>query len=104
MFLGPFNKKDINAGVEEWRSTPDAVLLDVRTKEEYWDKHIVGSKNISLDSLFDISSTVPDKSTRLYVHCLSGARSATAVSALKRMGYTNVQNIGGISSFKGETE
>lgn len=93
--------KDINKGVEEFRNTRDAVLLDVRTSDEYKSGHIEGSLNIELDNIRDIQKKVKDKNTPLFVHCLSGARSSSAVSLLKSMGYTNVKNIGGISNYKG---
>ena len=47
---------------------------------------------------------VPDQSTPLYVHCYSGARSGRAVTALRRMGYSHVTNIGGIRDYRGKTE
>ena len=43
--LNMFKRTDINAGVDEFRNTQGAVLLDVRTKEEYNDGHIEGSIN-----------------------------------------------------------
>ena len=43
--------KDINSGVRSFLSTEGAVLLDVRTPEEYAEGHIVGSKNIPLQSI-----------------------------------------------------
>ena len=97
-----FRTADINAGVAEFQTTAGAVLLDVRTAEEYRDGHIDGSVNLPLDSLSSIANTVKDKSTPLFVHCLSGGRSAQAVSYLKQMGYTNAKNIGGISSYHGK--
>ena len=39
----------------------------------------------------------------LYVHCYSGARSGRAVTALRRMGYSHVTNIGGIRDYRGKT-
>lgn len=101
--FGLFTKKDINKGVEEWKSTPGAVLLDVRTKEEYAEYHINGSLNIPLDELENIEKHIPDKSSTVFVHCLSGARSARAAAYLKSKGYVNIHDIGGISSYKGET-
>ncbi len=100
LFVGP----DINQGVKEWKNTPDAVLLDVRSKEEYRGGHIPGSLNIPLDELSLIQNKVPKRETPLFVHCLSGARSGQAVEMLKKMGYTNVKNIGGISRYKGKVE
>ena len=96
------NTADINTGVAEYETNDGAVLIDVRTAEEYRDGHIDGSVNIPLDRISSIENTVKDKSTPLYVHCLSGGRSGQAVSYLKQMGYTNVKNIGGISSYRGK--
>ena len=42
---------DINQGIAEYRGTQGAVLLDVRTAQEYRGGHIPGSKNIPLQSL-----------------------------------------------------
>ena len=96
------NTAGINTGVAEYKTNDGAVLLDVRTAEEYRDGHIDGSINIPLDKISSVENIVKDKSTPLYVHCLSGGRSGQAVSYLKQMGYTNVKNIGGISSYGGK--
>ena len=96
------NTADINTGVAEYETNVGAVLLDVRTAEEYNDGHIDGSINIPLDKISSVENTVKDKSTPLFVHCRSGARSAQATSILKRMGYTNVEDIGGILSYRGK--
>ncbi len=97
-----FRTADINTGIAEYETTDGAVLLDVRTEEEYRDGHIDGSINLPLDRIPFIENTVKDKSTPLYVHCYSGSRSGQAVSYLKQMGYTNAKNIGGISSYRGK--
>lgn len=96
------NTADINAGVAEYETIDGAVLLDVRTAEEYRDGHIDGSVNLPLDKISFVEDTVKDKSTPLYVHCYSGSRSGQAVFYLKQMGYTNATNIGGISSYRGK--
>lgn len=93
---------DINDGVAEYKKTNGAVLIDVRTAEEYRSGHIEGSINIPLDRINAIENIAKDKSTPLYVHCYSGARSGQAVAYLKRSGYTNSSNIGGISSYRGK--
>ena len=97
-----FRSTDINAGVAEYKTTDGAVLLDVRTAEEYRDGYIGGSVNVPLDRISSIENTVKDKSTPLYVHCYSGSRSGQAVAYLKQMGYINAKNIGGISSYRGK--
>ncbi len=95
---------DINQGVAEWKSTAGAVLLDVRSMEEYRQGHIPGSVNIPLNEIRRIAGRAPAKETPLFVHCLSGSRSSQAVQVLKQMGYTQVKNIGGINRYKGKVE
>lgn len=95
---------DINQGVKEYRTTDSAVLLDVRTPDEYRQGHIPGSKNVPLQSISKVTGMIDNKSTPIFVHCLSGARSRQAAAILKQMGYTNVKNIGGISAYTGKVE
>jgi rhodanese-related sulfurtransferase len=45
-----------------------------------------------------------NKDTHLFVYCHSGSRSRQAVSLLQHMGYSNVQNIGGIAAYRGKVE
>ena len=93
---------DINQSVEEFSSTPGAVLLDVRSKGEYAGGHIPVSKNVPLDRISKVSGVVKEKTAPVFVYCLSGARSRQAVGYMQQMGYTNVRNIGGISSWRGK--
>ena len=97
-------REDINKGIEEFKSTEGAVLLDVRSKDEYQSGHVPGSKNIDVGEIASAASIIRDKATPLFVHCLSGARSGRAVNALKSIGYINVKNIGGINSYTGPVE
>lgn len=100
--LNLFHKNDINSGVEEYKAEKMGILLDVREPSEYADGHIKGSVNLPLQRIIGIEKIADDKSLPLYVHCLSGGRSGQAVAALKKMGYENVKNIGGISSYRGK--
>lgn len=95
---------DINRGVKEYRSTPGAILLDVRTEQEYQEGHIAGSKNVPLQTIGHGDRTTDRRDTPLYVYCYSGARSRQAVTILQRMGYTHVKNIGGIAAWTGKVE
>ena len=81
-----------------------AVLLDVRTPQEYREGHIPGSQNVPLQQLDKVEEVTENKDTVLYVYCHSGARSKQAVSLLQAMGYTNVHNIGGIAAYSGKVE
>lgn len=100
--FGFFKQADINAGIQEFLKTEKAVLLDVRTREEYESGHIENSENIPLQQIEKVPAKITDKNTPLFVYCRSGSRSSSATSALKQMGYSNVTNIGGISSYKGK--
>lgn len=102
--LGFFKRDNINKGVEEFKATPGAMLIDVRTKNEYQSGHVPGSLNVDAALVGVLSSLVNDRSVPMFVYCLSGARSSGAVNTLKGMGYTNVKNIGGISAYNGPIE
>lgn len=95
---------DIGQGVQEFGSTPGAVLLDVRTSEEYRGGHIPGSVNAPLQTLSGDKALPADHDTPLFVYCQSGARSSQAAGLLARMGYTKVKNIGGMAAYKGKVE
>ena len=95
---------DINQGIQDYQQTSGAVLLDVRTPQEYNEGHIPGSKNIPLASLAQPGTVTFQKDTPLFVYCYSGGRSRQAADILKSMGYTNVKNLGGITSYTGKVE
>lgn len=99
-----FKHPDINQGVQEYKNAAGAVLLDVRTPQEYREGHIPGSQNVPLQQLDKVEEVTENKDTVLYVYCRSGARSRQAVSLLQAMGYTNVRNIGGIAAYSGKVE
>ena len=99
-----FKQPNINQGVQEYKNTVGAVLLDVRSPQEYREGHIPGSQNVPLQQLDKVEEVTENKDTILYVYCRSGARSRQAVSLLNHMGYTNVHNIGGIAAYSGKVE
>ena len=70
----------------------NAVIIDVRTVDEYNTGHIKNSINIPVDN---ISSIDYNKETVIIVYCASGMRSATAAETLIDLGYTNVYNLDG---------
>ena len=103
-FFDLFRQKDINQGLLDFKAVEGAVLLDVRTAEEYRQGHTPDSINISLQTIDKVLLEISNKETPLFVYCYSGSRSGQAVNLLKGMGYTNVTNIGGISSYSGKVE
>lgn len=72
-----------------------AVLVDVRTAEEYAEKSVEGSVNIPVDS---IATGLAQYSTdtALIFYCSAGTRAETATEKAKAMGFTNVYNLGSI--------
>ena len=102
--FGFFRNSDINRSIEEFLSTPDGVLLDVRTPEEYNEGHIPKSVNLPLHNIYRAEELFENKSIPLFVYCRSGARSAQAAAELKDLGFSNVKDIGGISAYKGKVE
>ena len=103
-FFDFFKQPDVNQGVKEYQSTAGAVLLDVRTPEEYRSGHIPESRNLPLQTIDRAGAVAENRDTALYVYCQSGARSRQAAGMLKQMGYTNVNNIGGIAAYEGKVE
>ena len=101
-FFNFFRQPDINAGVTQFQQTAGAVLLDVRTAEEYASGHIPGSRNLDVQNIRSAPDLIPNRETPLFVYCRSGARSGSAVSQLQAMGYTNAVNIGGITAYRGK--
>ena len=78
-----------------------ALVIDVRSPEEFRGRHIPNALNIPLGDLrATVSCRVTDKNQVLLVHCLSGGRSSIAKHQLKRMGYTNVFNLGPLGRTK----
>ena len=102
--FGFFRQPDINQGVKEYQREKSAILLDVRTPQEYRSGHIPGSKNVPLQAIDQVVDVAENKDTALYVYCQSGARSRQASDLLQRMGYRNVNNIGGIGTYVGKLE
>lgn len=70
----------------------EAIVIDVRSSDEYGTGHIEGSINIPVDVISNISY---DKNTTIIVYCATGIRSANAAKTLINLGYTNVYNLDG---------
>ena len=73
-----------------------AVVVDVCDATEFAAGHIVGAKNIPLADLEGrLASVVKNKKLPLILVCQSGARSGRAVAVAKKLGYEQVQSMGG---------
>ena len=85
---------------------PDtAVLLDVRRIEEFNAGHIDGAVLVPHDTIAEkVGAVVPNKNTPVYVYCRSGRRSAIAVEAMEKLGYTDLTDLGGMDEAKSYLE
>lgn len=78
----------------------DIVIIDVRSESEFESGHINNAINVPLDTISnDIINVVDDKDKTILVYCKSGNRSKTASEKLVSLGYTNVNNFGGINNW-----
>ena len=91
-FFDLFKQSNINQGIEEYKRTDDAVLLDVRTPQEYQEGHIPESKNVPLQQLDNIVSVAKNKDIPLFVYCYFDSRSRQATGMLQHMEYMKVKN------------
>ena len=90
---------------ERMDSGEDVLVLDVRTKEEYADKHIEDAVLIPNETIDEEKpKELPDLDQEILVYCRSWNRSAQAAKKLLQMGYTNVYDFGGIHDWPYETE
>ena len=85
----------------------NAVILDVRSPEEFNSGKIPSSINIDIYKGQGFIYLVDelDKAKNFYVYCRSGARSDQACSVMNQMGIQNAYNLlGGIMEWRGEVE
>ena len=81
------------------------VILDVRTQEEYDERHIPGAILIPDYEIKEKAEQIlQDKDQLILVYCRSGRRSKNAAKELAQMGYTNIKEFGGIIDWPYDTE
>lgn len=72
-----------------------ALVLDVRTAEEFAQGHVPQARNIPHDQVARRAAELGPPSTPIVVYCKSGKRSAAAIEALSKLGYQQLWNAGG---------
>lgn len=83
-----------------------ALVLDVRTPEEFATGHLEGALLIPVQELSqrlgEVQQQLPaqDKTQPIVVYCRSGGRAARAEQILREAGFTEVTNGGGYSSLR----
>ena len=89
--------------VEIMNENKNYIILDVRTIAEYNEGHIPNAICIPNETIgSNTISELPDKEQLILVYCRSGNRSKQAAEKLKKLGYTNLIEFGGIIDWKGE--
>ncbi len=73
-----------------------AILIDVRSNQEYREGHLQGAINIpDFEIIKRIEKEIPKKNQQIVLYCQYGGRSRNALIKMKKMGYTNVYNLYG---------
>jgi rhodanese-related sulfurtransferase len=80
----------------------EAVIVDVRDKDEWEDEHIPEAIHLSRGTIeLEIEDVTPDMDALIICHCGGGGRSALAAESLQKMGYKNVRSMaGGFKAWK----
>ncbi len=91
---------------KEMMDTRDVLILDVREQAEYDGGHIPGALLLPVGTITEdtAAAVIPEQDTTVLVYCRSGNRSKTAAQTLAELGYTDVYEFGGISTWPYEVE
>lgn len=82
----------------------DYIILDVRTEEEFKERHIPDAINIPNETISSAEiPELPEKDQLILVYCRSGNRSKQASQKLADQGYTNIVEFGGINDWPLDT-
>lgn len=74
-----------------------AVLVDVRSPEEYAEGHLEGARNVPVEADgFDDRIDPLDRDATYVVYCASGRRAALAIARMRDLGFTDLHNAGGL--------
>ena len=74
------------------KQSPDQIIIiDVRSQEEYAEKHIPGAINIPLDELESHSIKLSREAMIITVCGKGGGRSAQGAALLKQIGFINAK-------------
>lgn len=77
----------------------NAILLDVRSKESFYNFHIEEAISLPLEQItLQIEQIIPNKDQALFIICDYGIKSDKAFELLSSMGYSNLVNINKISN------
>jgi rhodanese-related sulfurtransferase len=85
---------------KKWKEGKKLNIIDTRRESEYDSEHIEGSGILTLDTIEQHLDEL-DKENTYYLYCLTGYRSASLISILRKFGYSNLINVeGGMEALK----
>lgn len=73
-----------------------AIVLDVRSPEEFRQGHHPAARNVPMDELRGRATELGDRDRPVIVYCASGMRSRRAVRILKEAGFQRVLDAGAL--------
>ena len=102
--VGTYRQITMDEAIVMMEEESNYIILDVRTPEEFSEKHIPGAINIPNETIgTEEVPELPDKDQLILIYCRSGNRSKQASEKLVRLGYTNIVEFGGINDWPGDT-
>ena len=91
-----FREGDITIEELKNKILQGAIIIDVRSNQEYREGHIKGAINIpEFEIKKKILKEIPKKNQLIVLYCQYGGRSRNAMQIMKKMGYTNLYNLYG---------
>ena len=98
-----YRQINMDEAIAMMEAESDYIILDVRTPEEFSERHIPGAINVANETIgSEEIPELPDKDQLILVYCRSGNRSKQASEKLVALGYTNIIEFGGINDWPGE--
>lgn len=95
--ISPMSVAQDDTSTQAWQQIQGgAIVIDVRTKEEFSTGHLEGAHNIPFEEIVaGVSKLELAKDTKIVLYCRSGRRSGIANDALVVAGYSQTVNGGG---------
>jgi phage shock protein E len=101
-FLAGDLRGDAEAAAEGWKLIDEgALVIDVRSDEEFNAGHLDGALHIPYDQVDEIARAIgEDRQRDVVMYCGSGRRVGIAIDALEEQGYENLFNATGLSALQ----
>ena len=87
---------DITAEEMKNKIMQGAILIDVRSRQEYQEGHLAGAINIpEYEIIRRVEKEITKKNQLIVIYCQYGGRSRNVYIMMRKLGYTNVYNLYG---------